>query len=190
MSAPSCHSLHQQLPSGMVTMAQTASIVVAGASIAALVSQPALRGNLMAMLAKWTGYNAPGGVWRIAAILLALANLKNLPFVWHVRTERNTWDRNIKLTDIATLHSCLLLSALSPTDPDPSACALPTDHNLDPHYAPRNRLQHAQVQQHLLQRHGHITYTSLHCTYPQRYQEEQSSLWRQEECSSRSSRCN
>lgn len=69
----------------MVTMAQTASIVVAGASIAALVSQPALRGNLMAMLAKWTGYNAPGGVWRIAAILLALANLKNLPFVWHLR---------------------------------------------------------------------------------------------------------
>ncbi|KAB2105356.1 hypothetical protein AG0111_0g6741 [Alternaria gaisen] len=66
-------------------MAQTASIVVAGASIAALVSQPALRGNLMAMLAKWTGYNAPGGVWRIAAILLALANLKNLPFVWHLR---------------------------------------------------------------------------------------------------------
>jgi hypothetical protein len=39
----------------------------------------------MAMLAKWTGYNAPGGVWRIAAILLALANLKNLPFVWHLR---------------------------------------------------------------------------------------------------------
>ncbi|KAL1795694.1 hypothetical protein ACET3X_005918 [Alternaria dauci] len=66
-------------------MAQAASIVVAGASIAALVSQPALRGNLMAMLAKWTGYNAPGGIWRIAAILLALANLKNLPFVWHLR---------------------------------------------------------------------------------------------------------
>ncbi|KAG9195355.1 hypothetical protein G6011_00476 [Alternaria panax] len=66
-------------------MAQTASIVVAGASMAAIVSQPALRDNLMAMLAKWTGYNAPGGVWRIAAILLALANLKNLPFVWHLR---------------------------------------------------------------------------------------------------------
>ncbi|KAI4662965.1 uncharacterized protein J4E79_004277 [Alternaria viburni] len=66
-------------------MAQTASIVVAGASMAALVSQPTMRGNLMATLAKWTGYNAPGGLWRIAAILLALANLKNLPFVWHLR---------------------------------------------------------------------------------------------------------
>ncbi|KAJ4369908.1 hypothetical protein N0V83_005672 [Neocucurbitaria cava] len=39
----------------------------------------------MAALARWTGYNAPGGLWRIAAILLALANFKNLPFVWHIR---------------------------------------------------------------------------------------------------------
>jgi hypothetical protein len=74
----------------MVTMAQAASIVVAGASIAALVSQPALRGSLMAALTQWTGYNAPGGAWRIAAILLALSNLKNLPFVWHVRTQTST----------------------------------------------------------------------------------------------------
>jgi hypothetical protein len=71
----------------MVTMAQAASIVVAGASVAALVSQPAFRVSLTAALARWTGYNAPGGLWRIAAILLALANLKNLPFVWHVRTQ-------------------------------------------------------------------------------------------------------
>ena len=71
----------------MVPMAQAVSIVVAGASVAALVSQPALKVNLMAALARWTGYNAPGGLWRITAILLALANLKNLPFVWHVRTQ-------------------------------------------------------------------------------------------------------
>ena len=69
----------------MVTMAQIAGIAVAGASIAALVSQPTLRGNLLHMLSRWIGYNAPGGAWRIVAILLALANLKNLPFVWHVR---------------------------------------------------------------------------------------------------------
>lgn len=69
----------------MVTMAQAMSIVVAGASIAALASQPAFRSSFMAALARWTGYNAPGGLWRIAAILLALANVKNLPFVWHVR---------------------------------------------------------------------------------------------------------
>lgn len=36
-------------------------------------------------LARWTGYNAPGGFWRIAAIALALINLKILPFVWHLR---------------------------------------------------------------------------------------------------------
>jgi hypothetical protein len=69
----------------MVTMAQAMSIVVAGASIAALASQSTLRANLIDILSRWTGYNAPGGTWRIAAILLALANLKNLPFVWHVR---------------------------------------------------------------------------------------------------------
>jgi hypothetical protein len=121
----------------MVTMAQTVSIVVAGASMAALASQPALRGNLTAMLAKWTGYNAPGGVWRIAAILLALANLKNLPFVWHVRVERNRSTHDFKLTtSIAALHPCLLLPTVSPTDPNSSACALPTDHNLDPYHAP------------------------------------------------------
>ncbi|KAF1937260.1 hypothetical protein EJ02DRAFT_458860 [Clathrospora elynae] len=66
-------------------MAQAASIVVSGASLAALVLQPAWRASLVAALTRWTGYNAPGGLWRIAAILLALANLKNLPFVWHLR---------------------------------------------------------------------------------------------------------
>jgi hypothetical protein len=69
----------------MVTMAQAVSIVVAGASFAALLSQPTLRATLIATLSKWTGFGEPVGLWRTAAILLALANLKNLPFVWHVR---------------------------------------------------------------------------------------------------------
>jgi hypothetical protein len=69
----------------MVTMAHAVSIVVAGASFAALASQPSFRATLMATLAKWTRFNEPGGLWRIAAILLALVNVKNLPFVWHVR---------------------------------------------------------------------------------------------------------
>ena len=71
------------LPSG--TMSRAASLAVAGASIAALVSLPSLR----SFVAKWSGYNAPGGVWRILAILFALANLKNLPFMWHVRPFRS-----------------------------------------------------------------------------------------------------
>ncbi|CBX96885.1 hypothetical protein LEMA_P100160.1 [Plenodomus lingam JN3] len=54
----------------------------------AIASQPTLRGNLMANLSRYTGYDAPGGLWRIAAILLALVNLKNLPFVWHLRVFR------------------------------------------------------------------------------------------------------
>jgi hypothetical protein len=69
----------------MVTMVQAASIVAAGASIAALASQPSLLSTLSTTLSRWTGFSAPGGIWRILAILLALVNLKNLPFVWHVR---------------------------------------------------------------------------------------------------------
>jgi hypothetical protein len=53
--------------------------------LAALASQSTFRANLVDILSRWTGFNAPGGLWRIAAILLALANIKNLPFVWHVR---------------------------------------------------------------------------------------------------------
>ncbi|KAF2710802.1 hypothetical protein K504DRAFT_235988 [Pleomassaria siparia CBS 279.74] len=56
-------------------------LAAAAAAVAAFVSQPALR----TFVAKWSGYNAPGGVWRILAVVFALANLKNLPFVWHVR---------------------------------------------------------------------------------------------------------
>jgi hypothetical protein len=66
-------------------MAHALSIIVAGASIAALATNPAYCKNFLLSLIKATGYEAPGGVWRIIAILLALANLKNLPFVWHVR---------------------------------------------------------------------------------------------------------
>ena len=70
----------------MGTMAQTVGVIAAVASMAAaLAAQPTWRDNLLAMLARWTGYQAPGGLWRIAAILLAVVNLKNLPFVWHVR---------------------------------------------------------------------------------------------------------
>ncbi|KAL1653661.1 hypothetical protein SLS61_003809 [Didymella pomorum] len=64
-------------------MAHALSIVVAGASIAAVASNPAYAKNILLSLVHATGYGQPGGLWRIAAILLALANLKNLPFVWH-----------------------------------------------------------------------------------------------------------
>ncbi|USP80831.1 hypothetical protein yc1106_08105 [Curvularia clavata] len=69
-------------------MAQTVGVIAAVASMAALAAQPTWRGGLLATLARWTGYHAPGGLWRIAAILLALVNLKNLPFVWHIRIFR------------------------------------------------------------------------------------------------------
>ncbi|KAF2471459.1 uncharacterized protein BDR25DRAFT_342692 [Lindgomyces ingoldianus] len=62
-------------------MPRFAILAVVGATIATVASQPALR----AFISKWSGIRAPGGVWRILAVLLALANLKNLPGVWHIR---------------------------------------------------------------------------------------------------------
>lgn len=61
-------------------MTKAVSLAVVTASIAALASKPALR----EWVVKASGYNAPGGIWRILAIVFALGNLKNLPFVWHV----------------------------------------------------------------------------------------------------------
>ncbi|KAF2128966.1 hypothetical protein P153DRAFT_341349 [Dothidotthia symphoricarpi CBS 119687] len=69
-------------------MRTMALLVVAGAAIAAFASQPTLRNSIIMHTVKmlqWTGYDKPGGVWRILAILLALVNLKNLPGVWHLR---------------------------------------------------------------------------------------------------------
>ena len=68
----------------MVTMVHVWSIVVAGASIAVVTTKPAYFKNILDALVRATGYGSPGGGWRIAAILLALANFKILPFVWHV----------------------------------------------------------------------------------------------------------
>jgi hypothetical protein len=65
----------------IASMVRAVNLIAASASVAALASQPTLR----AFLAKWSGVNVPGGVWRLLAILFALANYKNLPFVWHVR---------------------------------------------------------------------------------------------------------
>ncbi|KAF1966871.1 hypothetical protein BU23DRAFT_485413 [Bimuria novae-zelandiae CBS 107.79] len=52
----------------------------------ALASQPS-----RSFLAKWSGVGAPGGVWRVLAILFALMNFKNLPFVWHFRFFKAYW---------------------------------------------------------------------------------------------------
>jgi len=40
-------------------------------------------------IARALGINASGGLWRLVAVLLALLNLKNLPFVWHYRLFRS-----------------------------------------------------------------------------------------------------
>jgi hypothetical protein len=83
-SLPSLLFITCCLPHLFVTMAalsKLSALVSAGASLAAILTQPAVR----AFLVKWSGFNAPGGGWRILAILFLLGNWKNLPFVWHVR---------------------------------------------------------------------------------------------------------
>jgi len=65
-------------------MAQIVGLALAGVSVATIASLPSLREILVAALSRYTGFDTPGGMWRIAAILLAVVNLKNLPFVWHV----------------------------------------------------------------------------------------------------------
>ncbi|GAB7351302.1 hypothetical protein MBLNU459_g1717t1 [Dothideomycetes sp. NU459] len=55
-----------------------------GAVIAAVSTVPAIRN----ITSKYLNISAPGGGWRILAILFALINLKNLPFLWHYRVFR------------------------------------------------------------------------------------------------------
>lgn len=62
-------------------MGRAIRLAAASASLAALASQPAFR----TFIARWTGLNAPGGGWRLLALLFALTNIKNIPFVWHIR---------------------------------------------------------------------------------------------------------
>lgn len=57
-----------------------AAIAGAGASLAAMASSSTLR----ALISRVLGISAPGGIWRLIAIILAITNLKSLPFVWHV----------------------------------------------------------------------------------------------------------
>lgn len=57
------------------------SLVLGAASISiAAVCKESVRDRV----ARALGVNVPGGMWRLLAIFLALINLKNLPFVWHV----------------------------------------------------------------------------------------------------------
>ncbi|KAF2728193.1 hypothetical protein EJ04DRAFT_504474 [Polyplosphaeria fusca] len=65
-------------------MPRVVTLAAVGASLAALASQTPSRNFLL----KWSGITAPGGVWRIIAIIFALANLKSLPFAWHLRIFR------------------------------------------------------------------------------------------------------
>jgi hypothetical protein len=65
----------------MAVMSKAVTFVVAGAgaSIAAFFSE-----TFRETVTSWSGLDAPGGGWRILAVVFALANLKMMPFMWHV----------------------------------------------------------------------------------------------------------
>ncbi|KAJ9641800.1 hypothetical protein H2199_005013 [Coniosporium tulheliwenetii] len=65
--------------SGLQRMPVIAGVAGIGTSLAVLASIPSFRQRLSTVL----GLSAPGGIWRVLAILFALLNLKSLPFVWH-----------------------------------------------------------------------------------------------------------
>ncbi|KAL5383468.1 hypothetical protein DPSP01_005867 [Paraphaeosphaeria sporulosa] len=70
-----------------LTMSRAISVAAVGAAVAALASQSSSR----TFLARWSGVNTPGGVWRLLAVIFALMNFKNLPFVWHLRFFKAYW---------------------------------------------------------------------------------------------------
>lgn len=151
-------------------MAHIMSILVAGASIAAVATNPAYCKNVLLALVRTTGYGTPGGVWRIIAIILALANLKNLLFVWHVRpllsltvphqrrqTAKRTLDTHFSSHD---------LPHLFPANANCTKCALQTRSNILADLAPRDGLQSAQIKFNLLLRHGRVAHPPLHSDIP------------------------
>ncbi|OCK84584.1 hypothetical protein K432DRAFT_344855 [Lepidopterella palustris CBS 459.81] len=70
--------------SALQKLPRIAGVAGVGASITALATQPSFLGYLSRTL----GLQVPGGAWKVAAIMLALLNLKNLPFMWHIRLFR------------------------------------------------------------------------------------------------------
>lgn len=72
-----------------------------GAVVAAISTIPAVRN----VFSRYVSFSAPGGIWRILAILFALINLKNLPFLWHVSSSRavsNTTNLFFQMLDVSS----------------------------------------------------------------------------------------
>ncbi|KAF1814437.1 hypothetical protein P152DRAFT_472204 [Eremomyces bilateralis CBS 781.70] len=51
----------------------------------AVLSVPSARATILGTISKWLNVKALGSPWRIIALILAIVNFKNLPWVWHSR---------------------------------------------------------------------------------------------------------
>ena len=130
--------------SGTSKATRVAAILGAAVSAFAVTANGPLRENISRLL----GLKSPGASWRLAAILLALANVKNLPFVWHVSTV--SYVLYASLGRVLTLSdpplSRLNLPYLVPADTTNSGSTLQILYYSLPCAALGNRLQPSQIE--------------------------------------------
>ncbi|KAF2119034.1 hypothetical protein BDV96DRAFT_568940 [Lophiotrema nucula] len=72
----------------MAVLSKVAFLAIAAAAMVGGARKEGGFKELGNALVRWSGVAEKGGIWRILAILFALGNLKNLPFVWHLRFVR------------------------------------------------------------------------------------------------------
>lgn len=95
------------------------------------------------------------GIWKILTVVFALLNLKNVPLVWHVCTLlRTPQGLNLAHQTLASSLQCLYHTSLDLTSSYSHALnpfsLVPTLYHQDPKQPDGLRLQHPQIQQHLL----------------------------------------
>jgi len=61
-------------------VSRIATLLGVVASVATVAANASLRSRISTLL----GTTTSGGIWRLAAIVLAITNAKNFPFTWHV----------------------------------------------------------------------------------------------------------
>jgi hypothetical protein len=134
--------------SAVQRLPMVAGTLTFGASLAAILGVPSLRNRFIDLLGRGT----TGNVLKLLAVAYALLNLKNLPFVWHVRcslpipNQLNLTNTSCPVPRLQRPHLSNLPTTPAPLPPRP----LPPHDHLLLQLSLRLRLQPAQEQQHVL----------------------------------------
>lgn len=136
-----------------------------GFAILIIGSAGASRTNLRNLLTRT--FTGPGKYSRIAAALLLLLNLKSLPFVWHVSAIRRgpflCASTNKKCFTVPRVQCDIQTLSLQFAKHTPSSRSLeylPSRHYHVPPLTMGMRLQHAQIELHILLRSRHHSLSS------------------------------